>query len=285
MATQADIRRIDNASAAGAERAAGRVLASKWDGLSPYLMATIYPVNAQGVREPDTDIVLAPVQNDSFNIELCANWQSPFEQTGPEAKMPSLLAMLQSGTLESIGNMLLGQDAKGDGVLPRLAREITEFSRSGQGRSGMTKLNSTQVFTGAPPVKFSMTLLFRAFSDPTAEVEEPVDQLAKWCLSRDLAPNGNIASAVQSFKEGRGLLEALMPSKAPQLLALNYGGRLFAPVVIESISLPQSVPRSLDGRALNIAVQVNMATLTALDQNDWHLARMGLPTRLFNNQA
>lgn len=285
MATQADIRRIDNASDASAERAAGRVLASKWGGLSPYLMATIYPVNAQGLREPDTNIVLAPVQNDSFNIELCANWQSPFEQTGPESKIPALMGMLQSGTLESYAQALLGKAADGDDSLgARLSREITEFSRSGQGRSGMTKLNSTQVFTGAPPVKFSMTLLFRAFSDPTAEVEEPVDQLVSWHLSRELAPNGNIVSAIQAFKNGQGFLKALMPSLSPQLVALNYGGRLYSPVVIESISLPQSVPRSLDGRAINIAVQVNMATLTALDQNDWNLARMGQPTRLFNNE-
>lgn len=274
MATQADVRRIDNA-------VAERVLSSKWTGLNPHLLAAVYPVNAQGAREPESSCVKAPVTD--FNIELCANWQSPFEQSGPESKMPSLMAMLQTGTLESVSSIFLGPDNTGDGVLPRLSRELTEFSRDGQGRSGMTKLNSTQVFTGAPPVKFTMTLHFRAFSDPVGEVEDPIDQLVRWHLARELAPDGNLKSAQRAFKNGQGFLKALMPSQAPQMVALSYGGRVYSPVVIESINLPQSVPRSIEGRMLNVALQVTMATLTALDANDWTRARNGQPTRLFNN--
>lgn len=45
-----------------------------------------------------------------------------------------------------------------------------------EGRSGMTRLNSTQVFCGMPPIKLQGTALFRAWSDPASEVEAPFNQ-------------------------------------------------------------------------------------------------------------
>lgn len=287
MAFQAEVRRIDAATSTSAE-SEGRVLRSLWDGLNANLLASIYPVNAQGAREPGTNTVESPPTE--FSTEIAANWQSPFEQTGPESRLPSLMAMAQSGQLESYGTMLLSRSSDGstsESLLTqykvRLSSEVTRFSREAQGRTGMTKLNSTQVFNGAPPVKFTMSLPFRAFADPTLEVEEPIDQLVAWALPRELAANSSIPSALQALKNGQGFLKALMPSQAPQLLALKYGGRLHSPVVIENIALPGCVPRSSDGRMLNAHVQITMATLTALDANDWGLARAGRPTRLLNN--
>ena len=263
---------------------ANDVLSSKWSGLSPHLLATIYPVNQQGYPLPDeTSVVSPPTEG---NIELTANWQSPFEQSGVENKAPFISQMLQSGTLQSYAETFLGKgsdEGGGNGWKARLSQDITDYSRDGQGRSGMTKLNSTQIFTGAAPIKIPLTLHFRAFDNPDAEVQAPIDQLARWTLARQLAPNGNLVQAIQNFTQGQGFLKSLLPSLSPQMVALRYGGYTFAPLVIESMSHPITVPRTSDGAMLHVAVQITLASLTALDAGDWTRARRSQPTQLFNN--
>lgn len=256
-------------------------LGSEWGSLSPHLLATIYPVTAQGSRDVDAGPeVFGPITD--ATLEVVANWQSPFEQSGAEQKMPMIAGMLQSGTLQSYAETLAktGDDATLKG---RIASEIIQFSKSAQGRTGMTKLNSTQVFTGAPPVKLTCMMHFRAFRDPVSEVREATDQVMKWSLARTLAPNGNIVSAIQAFERGDGFLAALFPSEAPQMVALRYGGMLLSPMVIESCSQPVTVPRSRDGDPISVSMQITLSTLTALDRGDWARARAGQPTLLFNN--
>jgi len=255
------------------------VLSSKWTGLNPALLAAIFPVSAKGVAEPGPSVVAPPTEG---NLELTANWQSPFEQTGAESKLPALTAMAQTGVLGSYAPLLTGIGSD-SGLLAKLAQELTNFSQEAQGRSGMTKLNSTQVFTGAAPIKIPLTLHFRAFDNPAAEVQAPIDQLAQWTLARQLAANGSLVSAIQALRDGKGFLKALLPSEAPQMVGLRYGGYTFAPLVIESMSHPLTLPRSSAGEALHVAVQIMLASLSALDRNDWVRARNGQPTQLFNN--
>lgn len=253
-------------------------LGSKWDGLSDHLLAVIYPVDATGTREGTDPAVYGPISDSS--IEISANWQSPFESSGIENKIPAITNMLQSGALESLATAVLGKDS---GIAALLSKEVTDFAKKTQGRSGMTKLNSTQVFTGAGPVNIPITMHFRAFDDPDSEVHWPIEQLAQWTLARDLAPNGSLASAVQSFRDGRGGVKSLLPSLAPQMVAFKYGGHLFAPMVIHNMSHPITVPRTSGGAMLHVSVQLTLTTLTALDKNDWTRARNGQPTKLFNN--
>lgn len=261
---------------------ASTTLGSKWSGLNPALLATLYPVDFQGYPEADAAQVIAPPTDAA--IELTANWQSPFENMGAEAKLPALAGMMQSGTLQSYAESLLGKGSEGAGTASRLSQEITDFSKDFQGRSGMTKLNSTQVFNGSPPIKISITLHFRAFSDPSTEVQAPIDQLARWMLAKKLAPSGSIVEAIQSFRDGDGFLKGLMPSLAPQMVGLRFGNQAtFSPMVIESMSHPLTGPRWSDGSLLNVSVQMTLATLTALDMDDWTRARAGQPTRMFNN--
>lgn len=67
------------------------------------------------------------------------------------------------------------------------------------------------------------------------------------------------------------------------MVGLEYGKQTFSPMVIESMSMPLTVPRSSDGDPLNVAVQLVLATLTALDADDWSRSRQGQPIQLFNN--
>lgn len=256
------------------------VLSSKWDGLNDSLIASIYPVDNRGVDLAAGPVVKAPITDGT--LELTANWQSPFEQMGAETKAPAITAMLQTGALQSIAETILGIGSE-TGLAARLASELSDFAREGQGRSGLTKMNSTQVFTGAAPIKLPVTLHFRAFDDPLTEVREPIDQLARWTLARQLAKDGSIVSAIKQFNAGQGFLKSLLPSQAPQLVALRYGGYTFSPLVIESMTQPFTVPRTSAGDPINVAVQLVLASLTALDAGDWTRARNGEPINLFNN--
>ena len=261
---------------------ANEILSSKWGGLSQSLLASIYPVDSRGNPLGDETSVVGPLTDTS--IELSANWQSPFEQSGAESKAPAIMAMLQSGSLESYLQAIFGKATDGDkGVLNNALRGVENFSAEAQGRSGMTKLNSTQIFTGAGPIKITGTIHFRAYEDPDKEVQQPIDQLSRWVLARELAQAGSIVSLIERLKEGQGFVKALLPSLAPQMLALKFGGYTFSPLVLESVGRQLTVPMTNKGEPLNIAIPFVLASLTALDSSDWTRARQGKPTKLFNN--
>jgi hypothetical protein len=259
----------------------GRVLSSKWDGLSDKLKASLFAVDRTGSPITATNIVRGPITDCS--VESTANWQSPFEQAGADARAPAIMAMLQSGTLESYLLPYLQRQGESEGssrgLLSTIIQGGADAAREAAGRSSMTKLNSTQVFTGAQPLRITLTMHFRAFNEPAAEVQEPVDQLFAWQMPEALALN----SALVEFATNEGI-GRLLPSKAPTPVALTYGGYTFAPMVIESVSRPLTVPMDIDGKALHVQVQVSLSSLTAMDSNDWKRTREGGPIRLFNNK-
>ncbi len=248
-------------------------LSSLWDGLSPHLIASFYEVGKIGdawgevTNKTDPKTVFAPLTEASMEIAL--NWQSPFEQAGPESKAPALMAMLQSGALQPIIDSLFGK-TKGDEGGATAQQKSNDFLRQFEGRTGITKLNSTQVFNGMPPVKIQVTALFRAWRDPATEVEEPFNKLMEWALPVELSKDGSIlARAAQTSKGDMGYIEALMPSRAPVCIAMKYKGRIYSPLVIESIGQPMSSPVDKNGRYVELAIPLTLCTLTALDRKDW----------------
>jgi len=56
-----------------------------------------------------------------------------------------------------------------------------------EGQTGITKLNSRQVFSGLPPIKIPITMYFRAWANAQDEVERPINQLFEWALPQELA--------------------------------------------------------------------------------------------------
>jgi hypothetical protein len=234
-----------------------KILKSKWDGLSKHLIASFWEVDRKGKRLDPNLTVQAPLLDGNFEATL--NWQSPFEQSGPESKAPALLAMIQTGELQSI------IDAT-PAALADLKKSSTDFLQSVNGRTGITKLNSTQVFTGMPPVKIPMTLLFRAWHNTIIEVENPFNQLMKWALPVDLAEDG---SRVVSLARGKNFIDAMLPSVSPTMIAMQYKNRIYSPLVIESISWSLTAPVDRGGDYIEATVPMTLATLTAIDRNDW----------------
>lgn len=233
-------------------------LGSLWDGLNPHLVASIYEVDHKGNRIGE--VVVKAALSDDANLELTLNWQSPFEQAGPESRAPALMAMLQSGALQPLAD--------------RMGETVKEALRGGidaaRGRTGITKLNSTQVFSGMPPMRIQANLLLRAWRDPDAEVERPLDQLMKWSLPKKLAPEGTMLTSAIDFTKGdKSLTEAALPSEAPSLLAITYKGRTYAPMVIENVGVPLGSPIDKLGRFVQLTIPVTFSSLTAIDGSDW----------------
>lgn len=245
-------------------------LSSLWDGLSPHLIASFFEVAKIGddawgrTSKTDPKTVLAPLTD--ANMEIALNWQSPFEQAGPESKAPALMAMLQSGALQPIVDSVMGKQKEQGGAQQKSNDFLSQF----EGRTGITKLNSTQVFNGMPPVKIQVTALFRAWRDSMKEVEEPFNKLMEWALPIELSKDGSVlARAVETAKGDMGYVEAMMPSKSPTRIAMKYKGRIYSPLVIESIGQPMTSPIDKNGRYVELAIPMTLCTLTALDRNDW----------------
>lgn len=247
-------------------------LSSDWTGLNKNLIATFRAFRREKVGDrfawvaiPDQPIVQAPITEAS--IEHSINWQSPFENVGADQRFSTLSALLQTGGLAPLG-ALWDQIVKA--VPDEMKQSLGLGASSGEtalkgleGKSSVTKLNSTQVFNGLPPMKVSMTAHFRAESDPIEEVERPLNQLIAWALPRSLADDGLISQAVQ------GKAQSPWPSETPTIIGMQYAGASFTPLVIESIPYPLSAPRDSSGRMLSAQVQLSLASLSAWDARDW----------------
>lgn len=246
------------------------ILKSDWTGLSHHLIARIYPVDYDG-KPIGGHEVHAPFEQP--NMEISLNWQSPFENAGPESNAPALTAMLQSGALQPLMNILgdsvMSVDKSWGGKMLATDKAMQDF----QGRTGITKLNSTQIFSGMAPAKITSSLIFRAFKDARTEVDQPFNQLMQWALPQYLAKDGalnEIAKVVQSGSRNlKDYLGSLMPSEAPQLVGLQYKRRSFNRMVIESIADPLDSPITQEGYYASAIVPITLSTLTALDTNDW----------------
>ena len=246
-------------------------LKSKWDGLSKHLLAHFFEVeNENGVwkRTDKTDPVTVVAPLIEASMEMALNWQSPFEQSGPETKAPALLAMLQSGALQPIIDATAMGGTGADGAAAQ--KKSGDFLKQFEGRTGITLLNSTQVFSGMAPVKFQVVAVFRAWSDPAKEVEEPVEKLLEWALPAELSKDGSVLARLAKTAKGEiGFIEALMPSRAPVRIAMKYKGRTYFPLVIESIGQPLNAPIDRNGRFVEQRIPMTLCTLTALDRGIW----------------
>jgi hypothetical protein len=241
----------------------------QWGGLSEYLFAQIVPCDARGNIKKDGEQVMKPILAPATDVQFDStlNWQSPFEQTGPENKAPTIMALLQTGQIATVANAL--QTALPDGAVGDFAKDLAgkaeRWARSLEGRTGITKLNSRQVFSGMPPVRVTMTLHFRAVTNADIEVVEPYEKLLQWAWPQKLAENGIISEVITSDDS---LIYAMFPSEAPSMISFKFGNNRFPPMVIESVSNPLDGPMDSSGRPLYRAVQIVVATLTALDKND-----------------
>ena len=237
-------------------------------GLNAHLLASFFPLkrtsDGKGWEvDQSADSVTAPLTQSSMDLSM--TWQSPFEGAGVESRFPALAQMAQAGAFAPI-LQALGQRVGEEGSAARTKLEAwARESNALVGRSGVTKLNSTQVFSGMPPVKIQVTAFFRAYRDPQAEVEDPIRRLQEWALPQELAPDSPLAEFIKPDSD----MLSLMPSKVPLCIGFTYKGRTFKPMVVESMTDPLDAPIDSQGRRISASVQITLCSLTALDRRDW----------------
>lgn len=199
------------------------------------------------------DQVVATVIDAEMTLE--SQYSTPFEQSNPEHKLPTLMGMLQSGDwVETVGSVL----SNVFGV--QLSENTKESLNKLEGRSNLTKTNSTQIFVSSQPVTIPATLLFSAWEDAKVEVEDQIKLLQQWALPQSLA-EGSLINEVAENKS----LESLFPSVVPPYVALYYGKKRYFPMLISSCSAPLSVPMDNDGNRMQLQVQVTFLSRTAWD--------------------
>ncbi len=227
------------------------VLTSDWGQLSPHLLASFWECDREGKPVPNSPTVSAPLSD--ITLDMSQNWQSPFEDAA-QSTASTFQQLFQTGTVAQVadyGKNLLGID-------------VTQPSSLYTGRSSVTKLNSTQVWSGSAPIKISFTVVFRAWSKSTTEVEDPVNQLMRWSLPKYLQ-SGDLLLGI--LKAGRDA--SVMPSKVPSILSFKYKNRTYTPMVIESIGVPLSSPIDKDGNFVELSLPITLCGLHSIDAGDW----------------
>ena len=253
----------------------GNVLSSDWTGLSPHLIARFYPVErmepgngrpSTWVRVPNSVEVCAPITDAS--IEGSFNWHSPFENTGADQSFSAISAMLQTGSLSPL-SAIFGEylaTLPGGDMIKGALDKIQSGIKGLEGRTSFTKLNSLQVFNGAPPLKISLTAHFRALENAQKEVERPLNQLMSWAFPQELAADGPILTLAKLGDP------SMYPSRIPQIIGMQYANMQLLPLVIESAPYPLGGPRDKNGSLLSAQTALQLSTLSAIDARDWAAA-------------
>lgn len=243
-----------------------------WGDLSYHKIAYISKCTKTG------DIIDSPVVSalvTDGDMSVSSNYQTPFDNSNPETKMPTLLGMLQSGELAAA----IPQAAEGDGLLGAvlagigkvgaaltnaagLGGKFSEAIEKFEGRTNLTKINSVQVFVSTASVELSLTLFFSALYDAKKEVEKQIEHLQSWALPQELADSliGSVADV--------GLLDGIFPSKVPPFVAVTYGGKTYKPFLIREVGTPLVTPMDKDGNRLSISVTLSLLSRRAWDAND-----------------
>lgn len=258
--------------------------------------------NAQTVQQPDTDtdplfgiisrhkfavfseceidddgVTIIPVEGTPIirilltegDLTIESQWQTPFDNSNPEHKLPTLMASLQSGQLLSA----LGQVASGNGavgsaisaavdVLDPVTSVFKNALESVKGKTNLTKANTTQVFSSTSSVRLNLTLSIVALRDARIEVEQKIMQLQAWSVPKFLYQYGVAVSV------GENGLGGLFPSVIPPYIQLTTHGKTYSPFVIESVSAPIVTPIDKDGNRLNLSVNMSMLSKAAWDAID-----------------
>ena len=193
-----------------------------------------------------------------------SQWQTPFENSNPELKMPMLMAGLQTGqTVISMGAAapaILGETALA--VTKSAMQPIADFVKSVQGHTNLNKVNTTQVFLSTASVRLNLSLFFIALSDAKIEVEEKIMRLESWAVPAKLSQGTVLTDVIDQGVAG------LFSGIIPPYIALTTHGKTYWPFILESVSAPIVTPIDTHGNRLNLAVNLSLMSRTAWDAED-----------------
>lgn len=212
--------------------------------------------------EGDT-VVCMPIDGEK-SIE--SQWQTPFENSNPEHKLPSLSAGIQSGQiLESMGAMggILGEAVGAAASLTSpVTGAITEGLKGLEGKTNLTKINTEQIFLSTASVNLNLSIFFIALRDAKEEVEKQIMLLESWAVPKYLHDQTVLVSVSNNGIGG------LFPSEVPPFISVTTHGKTYKPFVISSVSAPIISPIDKQGNRLSVTVNISLLSRTAWDAND-----------------
>jgi len=250
---------------------------ARWGSLSTrkiaYISLVTIDANGQATGTGVSDLVVEALMTDGdFTVE--SQYQTPFENSNPENRLPNLLGMAQSGeAAAALGRIAENQGGVTGAVtavantlsdalgLNAAARAIGSAFESLQGKTNLTKINSTQVFVSTGSVRMSVTLFFMALKDAKTEVEDQINLLQQWALPQELSGTGLLESISSDGLAG------LFPSTVPPFVNLVYSGKSYKPFLIESVSVPITGPIDKNGNRLSATVTLSLISRQAWDKN------------------
>lgn len=228
------------------------------------------PLADQSAHEDFDKQVVGILTEGDFQLE--SQYQSPFENSNPEQRLPTLMGMIQSGEFLSLGASIGLINTSDDPatsfagqMLQNLGDKAKEVLESLEGRTNFTKLNSTQIYVSTSPARISGTIFFSAWRDAKTEVNQQIALLQKWALPVELYAHSLAQSVLDPENQG---VTGLFPSKIPPYVAVDYGGRSYVPMIIENIAEPLVVPMTSDGGRLAIAISITFASRQAWDASN-----------------
>jgi len=242
---------------------APQTLGSKWVGINPSLLAAFYRCEKDGSRIFSEPAVMAPLPE--FSIGVSSSWESVFDN----ARRSVTTGLLQVGAgIVGVSPNMSGYDE--GSFVGRMAAEVSKSVTSFENKNGMTKLNAAKVFMGTEPVRFRVKVAFKAYENGYEEVEVPADKLISWCLPEEIFVNSLMVGAMNA--------DGILPSKNPPLVALEYRGRLYAPLVITSVERDEAkCNMDSSGYATQMELDIELVSWTVMDAKDWGRSGSGQP--------
>ena len=141
--------------------------------LSQHKIATFVECDDQGVIKENSPVVHAMFVDGHSSYE--SQWQTPFENSNPEHKLPTLMAGIQSGQiLESAGGIVAKNEFVDADKITQTISNIIKFLdpvteklkqtiQGLEGKTNLTKVNSQQIFLSTASVKKNLTVFLWQF--------------------------------------------------------------------------------------------------------------------------
>lgn len=233
-------------------------LMTDWGTLNPLLLAKISLCDKSGKAISGSPLVSGLAIDADMAIE--SQYNSPFENSNPESRLPTLMGTLQAGdwinTVDKVmGNLGLGSE--GGGLSDETKAKLNQL----EGRSNFTKVNSTQIYVSSNSVRINLTIFFQAWVDARREVEHQIATLQQWALPAKLSEEtiiGNLAEEIS--------LTSLFPSEVPPFVSFTYGGKRYSPLLIENVNAPLVTPIDKNGNRIVLETTITLISRQAFDK-------------------
>lgn len=197
------------------------------------------------------------------DINFESQWQTPFENSNPELKMPMLMAGLQTGqtvaSAGALGGAVLGEFSN---KLVSTLQPIADFAKSVEGKTNLNKVNTTQVFLSTASVHLNLSIFFIALKDARAEVENKLMHLQSWSLPAHLSQGTVLTDLADQGIDG------LFSGLIPPYITVTTHGKTYIPFILQSVSAPIVAPIDKDGNRLSLTVNLSLISRTAWDAQD-----------------